>query len=178
MKIKFLYLFVLLFGLMLSAQEKATGPIIMDYGAVYKIPNPEFKTNVTSEFKVVFDVFASPEDPNMLNRSIETAARFLNMHGQAGVPAEQLQVALVVHGKAALDLLSTTAYAKRYDVANPNEELIQQLITNNVAVILCGQSAHSRGIDTNELISGVQRSLSAMTALIQLQNQGYQLIKF
>ncbi|TKD66297.1 hypothetical protein FBT53_03565 [Flavobacterium sp. ASW18X] len=178
MKMKLFYLFVLLFGMMLSAQEKATGPIISEFGAVYKISNPDFKTNVESEFKVVFDVYSSPKDPNMLNRSIETAARFLNMHSQAGVPAEQLHVALVVHGKAALDVLVSTAYKKRNAVDNPNEPLLHDLLSNKVSVILCGQSANGRGIEKSELIPGVQLALSAMTALIQLQNQGYQLIKF
>lgn len=40
-------------------------------------------------------------------------------------------------------------------------------------VILCGQSAASRGIDASELLPGVQVALSARTAFIALQDQSY-----
>ena len=49
---------------------------------------------------------------------------------------------------------------------------------NQVQIIFCGQSSNSRNIPKEQLIDGVQLSLSAMTALIQLQDQGYRLVKF
>jgi intracellular sulfur oxidation DsrE/DsrF family protein len=120
----------------------------------------------------------SPADTTQQNASIETAARFLNMHAQNGVPAEQMKVALVVHNKASKDLITDIAYKKRYGVENPNSEMINQLLEANVAIIFCGQSSLSRNFPKQDLIPGVQLSLSAMTALIQLQNEGYTFIKF
>tara|TARA_R110002051_G_scaffold222237_2_gene285867 strand:+ start:230 stop:775 length:546 start_codon:yes stop_codon:yes gene_type:complete len=172
-------LFLMLFILSNNtfAQTKNAGPIIEEFGKVFQIENPDVEVDVNKEFKVVFDVTGSSENMAELNLSIETAARFLNMHAQAGIPRDQLKVAMVVHSKAAKDLLNNTAYQKRYQIDNPNLNLIMALMDANVQVILCGQSAASRGFDRTELIPGVKISLSAMTALIQLNGEGYTILK-
>ena len=167
-----------LYYLLTFGQKKETGPIIKDYGKVWKIDNPDFQTDKTSNFKVVFDIMNSPEDHSQLNTSIETAARFLNMHAQSGIPKEQLKVALVVHNKASKDLITDSAYKTRYGVENPNSKMIKQLLDADVDIIFCGQSSVSRDFPKQDLIPRVQMALSAMTALIQLQNEGYTFIKF
>ncbi|OQD43561.1 hypothetical protein BUL40_05445 [Croceivirga radicis] len=160
------------------AQEKTTGPIIENYGAVWAVENADYKVDKTLALKVVFDIMGSPEDTSALNRSIETAARFLNMHAQAGVSKEDLKVALVVHNTASKDVMDNPFYEKKYGTKNPNKELLAALMDNQVQIIFCGQSSNSRNIPKEQLIDGVQLSLSAMTALIQLQDQGYRLVKF
>jgi len=52
------------------------------------------------------------------------------------------------------------------------------LIDAGGEIIFCGQSSKSRGFPKEDLIEGVQMSLSAMTALIHLQDDNYRLIKF
>lgn len=159
-------------------QHKQTGPIISDFGAVATVENTNFKTDTEKTYKVVFDIMNSPKQHDALNKSIETAARFLNMHAQSGVPKSQLHVALVVHNAASKDLMDSASYLKTYGVANPNEELIKSLLKANVKVVFCGQSSVSRNIPKNKLIPGVQLALSAMTALTILQDDNYRLIKF
>ena len=56
--------------------------------------------------------------------------------------------------------------------------MIRALFNSGAEIIFCGQSSVSRGFPRSETIEGVQLGLSAMTALIQLQNEGYRLIKF
>lgn len=168
----------LLFFTVITAQEKKSGPILEDYGAVWNITDPDFKTDVTQTYKVVFDIMTSPEDASQVNASLATAARFLNMHAQSGIPLEQLKVALVVHNKASKDMANAMVYLEKYGVKNPNEALLTQLMDAGADVILCGQSSMSRGFPKEDLVDGVQISLSAMTALIQLQNDNYRLIKF
>ena len=60
---------------------------------------------------------------------------------------------------------------------NPNRELVESLLGAGVEVIMCGQSSKTRGLPKEDLIPGVKIALSAMTANIQLQNQGYRPIK-
>lgn len=168
----------LIYSISLHAQDKTSGPIIMDYGYVWSIAAPDFKTDTTKTYKVVFDIMDSPADLSQTNASLETAARFLNMHAQSGLPLEQLKVALVVHNKASKDVAHSAAYDKKYGVTNPNEDLMKQLMNAGAKIIFCGQSSVSRGFGKQDLIEGVQISLSAMTALIQLQDDNYRLIKF
>jgi intracellular sulfur oxidation DsrE/DsrF family protein len=165
------------FSLFALSQEKKAGPILENYGAVFTVENPDYKTNVNEEFKVVFDVATGPDSHEEINKRIETAARFLNMHAQNGVPASQLKAALIIHGSATTNIMTNEAHQKRFGVPNPNAEMLQNLMDNGVEIILCGQSSNSRNVPKETLIPGEKIALSAMTALIQLQNDGYRLIK-
>ncbi len=162
------------------AQEAHSGEIIKEYGKIYEVSNPDFKTDTTAQYKVVFDIGRSFDNPSQPNALIETAARFLNMHREAGVPAENIKVALVIHGAASTEILKSEFYQEKFPeiTTNPNTELISQLASHGVQVILCGQTAAHRKISKSEALPEVQISLSAMTALVQLQNQGYRLINF
>lgn len=164
--------------LCLSAQDEKTGPVIPNYGAVWSLENLDFPTDTNKTYKAVFDIMNSPEAPDQLNTSIETAARYLNMHAQQGVPATKLHAVLVVHNKASKDLLRDVHYKERYGVPNPNTALLQELMDAGVGVIFCGQSSVARDVPKQQLLPGVQMALSAMTALISLQDDGYRLIKF
>ncbi|NQZ43695.1 MAG: DsrE family protein [Flavobacteriaceae bacterium] len=168
----------LLLTLVVQGQTKRSGPVIADYGKVWEVKDTDYRIAPDTELRVVFDIMASPENTNVRNSSIETAARFLNMHVQSGIPKSQLKVALVVHNKASKDIISNAAYEKRFGHRNPNAEMVAQLLAADVDIIFCGQSSLSRGYPKDELIPGVQLALSAMTALISLQNEGYRFIKF
>lgn len=149
-----------------------TGPVFEDYG-----PNAPVEATMDipegTEFKVAFDVAAGAE-AGELNRTLQSAARFINMHVRAGVPLENIQVAVVVHGKASEDPLSADEYARRRDGAeNANIALIAALADKGMRVILCGQSAAAYGISNDMLAPGVEMALSAMTAHALLQQDGY-----
>ena len=159
------------------SQEKSTGPVIADYGPVFKIEKPDFKTDMSQEFKVVFDVMDSPESHTELNKKLETTARFLNLQAQAGIPVSQLKVAVLVHNAASKDITHDEAYKTRFGVPNPNSGMVQALLDAGVEIIYCGQSSMARNFPKEDLIPGVKIALSAMTANIQLQNEGYRPIK-
>lgn len=158
--------------------SKSPGPLVPGYGAVWDVPKPDFKTNRKMEYRVMFDIYNSPSDPEALNPGLNTLARFLNMHAKAGVPAKNLHVAAVVHNKASWDLLSHEAYKEKYGVPNPNLELLEQLKAAGAEIYQCGQSLYSRGVPREKLIPEAKVALSAMTVILYLQQEGYQLIKF
>ncbi|MRH99596.1 hypothetical protein GH721_03525 [Kriegella sp. EG-1] len=164
---------IILLSFLNTNQAQESGPVIMDYGKVWKLDQLEFKTNTNLNFKALFDVSYSPKNKQELNGSINTAARFLNMHAQDGVPVSQLKVALVIHGNASDDLLISKAYKAKHGVDNPNEKLIKDLIDAGVKIVFCGQTFVSKGFSKADLIKGVQLSLSAMTALVQFQEEDY-----
>lgn len=158
------------------AAEFTKGPLIEQYGAHAKVTHTQPLTGKES-FKVAFDV-AEQGDTDKANRKIESLARFLNMHVSAGIPAKNIQLALVIHGKAGFDLLDDTSYKARFGSENPNTALLQALLKHNVRIIICGQSAAYHGIENSQLQSGVEVALSAMTAHALLQQQGYTLNPF
>lgn len=153
------------------------GTVIPDFGAIASVdghaPIPADAT-----FSVAFDV-SEPGKPGTINRTIESAARFINMHVEAGIPREAIRIAVVVHGQAAFDLTDAATYGAKHDGAtNANLAAITTLLDHDVQFILCGQSAAALGIRREQLAPGVKLALSAMTAHAQLQQQGYTLNPF
>ena len=63
-------------------------------------------------------------------------------------------------------------------IDNPNLPLLEALKRAGVRVYLCGQSAGSRGITAAEMAPSVQMALSAMTAHLVLNAEGYVLNPF
>ena len=162
----------------LQAQTRTEGRIIKEFGTVYTVPTPDFPTDPNFQYKVVYDIGTGEDDPAKVNKRINTLARFLNMHAQAGVPLENLQVACVFHGTAAKDVLTSEVYRERYGVDNPNEALLEALAKAGAKMYLCGQSAFARNIPRDKKTDAVGLALSAMTVLIKLQGEGYTLISF
>lgn len=160
----------------MAQKDSSTGPLIRDFGKVYDVPNTASLPREDKVYRVLFDVSHSPGDMEQVNASIETLARFLNMHVRAGIPSKKLKLALVLHGDAAKDSLNHEAYKARFGVENPNLDLLAALADNGVRAYLCGQTATHRAIGSNDLTRPVEMALSAMTALVVLQEEGYQLI--
>ncbi|MDT0648368.1 DsrE family protein [Zunongwangia sp. F260] len=164
------------------AQELAQKRLIEEYGDSYEIPFAEFKTDTLALLKVVFDVSRPSENQQEPNEIFVAAARFLNMHYNAGANPNNLKIALVVHGAAANDVLNTEAYLRRTatanNIVNTNVALLSALAQEGVEIILCGQTAVYRDIKQHDVHQDVKFALSAMTALMQLQNEGYHLINF
>lgn len=152
---------------------RQSGPVIDKYGATFAVPEGSVMPPRDGEYKVKFDVASSASDPTTVNPGIESLARFLNMQVRAGVPLEQMKLALVVHGSAGRDLLGHAGYRQRHGVDNPNLPLLEALDRAGVRIILCGQTAAGRGLGWDEIAPVAKVALSAMTAHALLAREGY-----
>ena len=63
-------------------------------------------------------------------------------------------------------------------IKNPNAELIEALQKENVEIYVCGQSFLFSKFDLDNVSENVKVSLSALTALVEYQSNGYQIINF
>lgn len=161
----------------LAAQDMSAfkpGPVLTEFGAHASVPGVA-QLPADTEFAIAFDV-STPAGESGPNRGFDSAARFLNMHVVGGVPQDNIRLVVVVHGKAALELLTNAAYATNplsRQGDNPSAKLVEALLAEDVRFILCGQSAAVYGIKPDDLIPGVEMSLSAMTAHALLQKNGF-----
>ncbi|MBA6410415.1 DsrE family protein [Pseudoalteromonas sp. 5Ae-yellow] len=166
----------LLLLLLISPFSQAGENLIKDFGYFYSVPE-HVQINDSTVFKIAFDVGDGAKKGEQ-NTSMNSLARFINMHVAHGVKPDNIQLALVVHGSASVDVLANSEYKERFKADNKNQSLIKQLLANNTVVYVCGQSATHHKVAPEQLIEGVQMSLSAMTAHAQLQQQGYTLNPF
>ena len=170
---------VLLFaGTKVNAVEMVKGPVIENYGPVVAVPEGSYNLKKDTHYKVTMDVGDTGDFPEDLNRHMESAARFLNMHTRNGIDPENIEFAIIVHGAAAKDLLTDAAYQKRHQEPNPNTAMLNEFKAAGVEIYLCGQTAGFRGIAPDELNPAVTMALSAMTAHVRLQSEGFTLIPF
>lgn len=162
----------------LLAAEPQAGPVIKSFGAVYAVPAGAWNLEPDRHYKVSMDVSQTEDFSAERNRHIESAARFLNMQARNGIDPDNIEMAIVVHGAASRDLLTDDAYQARYNEPNPNTAMLAGLQAAGVRIYLCGQTAAHRGIGIAELNPAVSLALSAMTAHVRLQSEGYALIPF
>jgi len=173
---------VLLLPAALAAQGAAgsdlrqEGPRILSGGMSFQVDDPNFVVPEGHAFRAVFEISAGDAEGSRANNQINTIARFLNIHARHGVPDAQVHAAAVVHGGGWTALLTDEAYGERFDgKTNPTRGLVEELLANGVPLVLCGQTAGARGVARDELLPGVQVSVSAMTALNVFLSQGYHL---
>lgn len=140
-----------------------TGPVFENFGPHAPVPGAE-PISSFERFAIAFDV-ADRAEQGTRNRGFESAARFMNMHAAAGIGEDRIDLAVIVHGSAARDLV--------VGEGNASQSMVEAMLENGVRFILCGQSAASQGISADDLIAGVEIQLSAMTAHALLQQDGY-----
>ncbi|MGO3645461.1 MAG: DsrE family protein, partial [Pseudoalteromonas sp.] len=100
---KSLFLAVALTLVSFIATAEQSEPIIKDFGRFYEVPN-HAPIDKQTKFKVAFDVGGGAEK-GAKNNYIDSLARFINLHVAHGVKLENIQLALVVHGGASVDVL-------------------------------------------------------------------------
>jgi len=175
---KALFPVLLLVSMLSIAGELVTGPVIDNFGPVFAVPQDSYNLVPDQQYKVVMDVGKGPEDPAQLNRSIESAARFLNMQARNGTPPENLKMAIVLHGSGARAALNEQAHSKHFEVPNGSKGLVEALGKAGVDIYICGQTAAYYGYAPDDLLPQVTMAVSAMTVHVRLQQEGYQAILF
>ena len=148
-----------------------SNPAIAKYGKVVRLPNAEQQPRAGS--RIVVDVTKGGE-PDMLNPALEKICRFVNIYAGAGKEPATVDLVVVLHGDATLSILNANAYAGRFKTkGNPNLACLEQLHKAGVKFVVCGQSLIGKEAKTEEVIEIANVAVSALTALVNLQADGY-----
>jgi intracellular sulfur oxidation DsrE/DsrF family protein len=170
-----------LFWLILASFSSVTAQkieIIKNYGKVYTVDNPDLLLKTDTEYKVVFDIFTDNSNDDGVNPLLNAVARYLNMHSQQGVLLKNMKVVVILHGAATKYTITDLAFKNKFKKENPNSELLQELKKANVELYVCGQSYVANGFKVENKSSNIKLALSALTALVHYQSEGYQIINF
>lgn len=160
-----------------SVNQQASGPVITAAGPSFVVQEPTFATPARGDLKALFEINVGGGDTVKVNEQLVTMARFLNIHARNAVAEGRLKAAAVFHGSGWTALLSDSAFAARFGgKPNPSRKLVEELLQHGAQLVLCGQTAGARNVRRDELLPGVKVSVSAMTAMIALQNDGYRFI--
>ncbi|MEW4489953.1 DsrE family protein [Thalassoglobus sp. JC818] len=148
-----------------------SNPRIADFGKVVNLPEAAHQPREGS--KIVVDI-TKGSDPDKLNSAIEKVCRFVNIYAGAGKNSADVRIAVVLHGDATLAVLNDAAYATRFKTnGNPSLACLRQLKDAGVDVFVCGQSLIGTGAKPSEVSDQAKVAVSALTALVNLQKDGY-----
>lgn len=160
-----------------SVNQQASGPVITAAGPSFVVQEPTFATPARGDLKALFEINVGGGDTVKVNEQLVTMARFFNIHARNSVAENRLKAAAVFHGSGWTALLSDSAFAARFGgKPNPSRKLVEELLQHGAQLVLCGQTAGARNVRRDELVAGVKVSVSAMTAMLALQNDGYRFI--
>ena len=73
-------------------------------------------------------------------------------------------------------MLNNAQYKAKFGTPNPTAELIHELRTAGMGVAVCGQAVLENGFETSWISDDVTLTLSALTTITTLQQQGYALM--
>ena len=152
--------------------QEAKFPIVEGFGGIYEIDgaiNPE----TDLEYKIVIDLKTLQRDKESINPGLNNVARMMNLHGLGGVTPENLSVVVVIHGGATDVILDNQTYKSRYELDNPNIELIEALKEAGTEIFVCGQSLLARNYALDSVNKEVKIGLSMLTTFTTHMHKGY-----
>lgn len=149
-------------------------PVIKEHGSVVRLPDAAQQPRSGS--KICVDVVTKGA-PEAINPGLTKLAKYVNIYAGAGQAPASVEIAAVLHGEAVTTVLSDAAYAERFSTeGNPNLPLLRQLKEAGVTTYVCGQSLLSTGASFDQVDSSIVIAVSALTANVNLQQDGYQMI--
>ena len=151
--------------------QEVTYPVIANHGGVFQLPDAAQQPRKWT--KLLVDLTGGG-DADKLNTGLEKVAKYLNIYAGGGTEPADVQIAVVFHGDATLAVLHPDAYAAKFKTdGNPNLKLLQQLHESGVELYVCGQSLISKGSAPKDVAAFIETAVSALTAVVNLQADGY-----
>ena len=162
-----------------SAQTPAnfwTTPTVAGYGKMHYLPDAAYRPQPDRTYKIVFSLTQGVKAPTDVNGALWQVARTVNLYAAAGVPLDRLRFVAVASGAATPLVLGDAHYLAAFGVPNPNLALIEELRRAGVDVAVCGQAVAEHNYQYAWVDKSVTLTLSALTSITTLENDGYGLV--
>ena len=173
-KVTYLIIWFLLMALSGNSQDY-TFPVIENYGGVVDL---EKAILPDKGGKILIDLTKADTIADGVSKSMDRVARLINLYALAGIPPEEVEVAVIIHGPATERVLSDKEYREKFGKDNPDLPVIKVLKEEGVNFMVCGQALAIRGFNVSQLHPDVKLALSAITVLVDYQQKGYQVLYF
>jgi intracellular sulfur oxidation DsrE/DsrF family protein len=165
-----------LVGMADAAEPEMVTPGIPGEGPIHPLPDAAYQPKRDATYKVVFALTRAGDTPQDVSPSLLRVARTVNLYVSAGVPLNHLKFVAVAYGPATPSVLDDEHYKAKFNVPNPNLALIHKLHAAGVDVAVCGQAVIESKFEYAWIAKDVTLSLSALTTITVLQQQGYALM--
>ena len=145
---------------------------------VLPVPGITEKPDSTIRYKLLISLGIGSSEPDKvkeLNKGLAEAGRILNLHVAAGIPKSQIDLVIIIHGKALYALFNNEAFKQEFKIDNPNTAVIHELEDANAKFIACGQAMQFLEIKNEQMLPEVKIAIAAKVALSTYELKGYAL---
>jgi intracellular sulfur oxidation DsrE/DsrF family protein len=161
-----------------NMKKAAQYPLIKnsEWSGVFPVPDIGYVPDPKMKYKLLFNMTLWSKDSNSIkniNGGFAEIGRIINLHIAAGIPKENLEIAVVIHGSALNTFLRNESYQKIFKTNNPNLDIIKQFTALNVQLLACGQSELFHHLSKEDLLPEVRTAYSAQIVLSSFQLKGY-----
>ena len=158
--------------------KSATYPLIKSepMSGVIPVNDVTEKPDPTMKYKLLFNVSIGSKDSakvRKVNSGLSEVGRVINLHIASGIPKENLEVVVVVHGMALFSVANNEAYQSNFKIDNPNLILMKELEDAGAKFVACGQAMAFLEFKHKDLLPNIKISLTAQTALSNYQLKGF-----
>jgi predicted peroxiredoxin len=145
-----------------------------DGAGVLPVKDVDEIPDANREYKLLFE-FTSKGDTSSkkINPGLLEICRVLNLHIASGIALSHIHPVVVTRGKALFSIMNNESYSEKFKKSNPNDSLINQLMTDGARFIACGQSMQYSGMKKEQLHQGVKIALTAQVVKSNYLGQGY-----
>jgi intracellular sulfur oxidation DsrE/DsrF family protein len=151
-------------------------PVLSGFGKMHPLPEAAYQPRKGATYKIVFSVTKGGDNPGEVSPSLDQVARAVNLYASAGTPLDHLKFVAILHGAATAAALDNPHYKEQLGVDNPNLAIIRKLRAAGVDVAVCGQAVAEHHFQYEWIAPNVTLTLSAMTTITILENEGYGLM--
>ena len=166
---------VLLIGVLSVA-----GPTLAQVPSTSQIPRPPAPPLArVADVCMAYDVTAPHPMGDSNDAILLAVANLIDTYGDLGVPAQRLDIHVVLRGEAVKMALTDAAYKRVTGTStNPHEDDIAMLLHANASVEVCHNTMQRLGIEPKDLLPTVMVVPGAIVRLVDLQQRGCSYISF
>jgi intracellular sulfur oxidation DsrE/DsrF family protein len=175
---KFIFTLIALASCLPSRAQSRLFPLIKGSGPVWDVPYAKEKPDPSIEYKIVGTIGDESENPKEIHPSLMHFCRMYNLHIYGGIPQTKLNVTLVMFFKATPMVLSNEAYKAKFNVDNPNLNVLKELEAAGVKLLVCSQSLEILKLNHKDVMNEIVPATSRFTVVTTHQLKGYALMEF
>lgn len=157
-----------------QSSERPAGSLIDLPNTTYApVPGMDFPGDAGATYRFAWAMAAAADSAHHVTPGFRGPARVLNALADDGISPQQVHLAIVAQGPAAMAMLDDEAYRRRHGIDNPNLPLLRALHEQGVLLVVCGQTMVGQKMQRSDFPDFVRVSRAATVARATLTAQGY-----
>ena len=142
------------------------------------------KSSITSNNQIIINIpvthdklflaFSMDQNLNIFPPILKWTEHIIELTNKWGTNPREIIV--IIHGPSCPVALNNENYKKIFNIDSPYKSLVKKLMKDNVKFEICGYSMAINNWNNNMLIENVKVNTGAIMRIVQLENEGFNVV--